>query len=371
MPPPLRARRGRRRRLLPLLIALLAAAPAARAQDAAPPPPPPAEALDPATAPASSTHPEHADEGPRRASTHAPHAVQTPNRVDPSLGARAASDPDASPAGGDGSPLGVFHLEFMWRALLAGLIVGGVCAYLGLYVVLRRIVFVGVALSEMSSAGVAFALLTGIAPMLGSVGLMLAGVALFSVRWAPRKVRQDAFIGVGYVVASALAILLIAKSPHGEGHLLDLLFGNILTVTWQDVWATALALAAVVACHALFAKELLFVSFDPDTAQAAGYRTRFWESLLYVTIGTSIAFAIHAVGVLLTSASLVIPAVTALLLTRRMGRAVVAAVVAGTLPVPVGLYLSFVRDLPPAATIVAVGFLVLLVVGGVDRVRTA
>jgi ABC-type Mn2+/Zn2+ transport system permease subunit len=367
MPPPLRARRGRRRRLLLALLALLAAGAgaAARAQDAAPPPPPPAEALDPATAPASSTHPEHADEGPRRR----PPTRRTPcrprNRVDPSLG---ASDESAA---GDASPLGVFHLEFMWRALLAGLIVGGVCAYLGLYVVLRRIVFVGVALSEMSSAGVAFALLTGIAPMLGSVGLMLAGVALFSVRWAPRKVRQDAFIGVGYVVASALAILLIAKSPHGEGHLLDLLFGNILTVTWQDVWATALALAAVVACHALFAKELLFVSFDPDTAQAAGYRTRFWESLLYVTIGTSIAFAIHAVGVLLTSASLVIPAVTALLLTRRMGRAVVAAVVAGTLPVPVGLYLSFVRDLPPAATIVAVGFLVLLVVGGVDRVRTA
>lgn len=257
----------------------------------------------------------------------------------------------------------------MRLALLAGLLVGGVCAYLGVYVVLRRIVFVGVALAEMSSAGVALALLTGIAPLLGGTGLMLAGVGLVSLPWAPRKVRQDAFVGVGYAVASALAILLMANSPKGEGHLLSLLFGNILFVTTKDVMNTAAALVSVLLVHVLFAKELLFVSFDPETAAASGYRTRFWEALLYLSIGLVIAFAIHAMGVLLTFASLVLPPVTALLITRRMAITFAASVLLGLVPVPVGLYLSFIWDLPSAATIVALSFSLLLIGGAVSRLR--
>jgi ABC-type Mn2+/Zn2+ transport system permease subunit len=267
------------------------------------------------------------------------------------------------------SPAEVFRLDFMRRALVAGLLVGGVCAFLGIYVVLRRIVFVGVALAEMSSAGVALGLLTGRAPMLGSVLVMLAGVVLVSVRWGGRRIRQDAFIGIGYVVASAASILLIAKSPSGEGSLLDLLFGNILTVTAGDVRATAAALALVLLFHALFFKELLFVAFDPDTAAASGYRARVWEMLLYLTIGLTIAFAIHAVGVLLTFGSLVIPPVTALLLTRRMNTALGVSVATGMLPVPIGLYVSFVADLPAAATVVAVSFAFLLAAGAFSRLR--
>jgi ABC-type Mn2+/Zn2+ transport system permease subunit len=274
-----------------------------------------------------------------------------------------------APASNSATPAFVFRLDFMRRALVAGILVGAVCAFLGIYVVLRRIVFVGVALAEMSSAGVALALLTGLAPMLGSVLIMLAGVVLLSVRWGGRRIRQDAFIGIGYVVASAASILLIAKSPSGEGSLLDLLFGNILTVTAGDVTATAVALGVVMLFHALFFKELLFVAFDPDTAAASGYRSRLWEMLLYLSIGLTIAFAIHAVGVLLTFGSLVIPPVTALLLTRRMNTALGVSVATGILPVPIGLYLSFVADLPAAATVVAVSFAFLLVAGALSRLR--
>ena len=87
----------------------------------------------------------------------------------------------------------------------------------------------------MSSAGVALALLIGISPMLGSVILMLAGVLMASVQWGGKRIRQDAFIGIGYIVASAASILMLAKSASGEASLLDLLFGNILTVTAPDI----------------------------------------------------------------------------------------------------------------------------------------
>jgi ABC-type Mn2+/Zn2+ transport system permease subunit len=321
----------------------------------APPPPPPTEGLNPDTAPATSTetvthtkdsdHAEHAD----TLSQHqAEHTTSTLNDI---------------------SPLSIFKLDFMQRALIAGLLVGGICAYIGIYVVLRRVIFVGIALSEIASAGVALSMLLNIPAMIGSVGMMLAGVGLVSVRWGGRQVRQDAFIGIGYVVASALGVLLIAKSPQGEGHLMDILFGNVLTITTTDIAVTGVALLLVLVTHAAFAKELLFVSFDPDTAQAAGYNSRLWELLLYVLIGLTIAFSIHAVGVLLTFASLLLPAVTALLVTRRMPKAFMVAVGAGLLPVPIGLYLSFIWDLPSAATIVMVSFLLLLLAGIIGKRR--
>ncbi len=359
---------SRARRAAALLAALLltavallawAAAPrAARAQGASPPPPPPPSAA--ATDPDAMTDAAHHAHGPAPAPDG--HAASSGGG-----GGEDALPADVSRA----TPAQVFGIEFMRRALVSGLLVSGVCAFLGMYVVLRRMVFLGVALSQMSSAGVALALLTNAPPMLGSTALMLAGVGLMSYPWAPRKVRQDAFTGVGYAVASALGILLLAKSPQGEGHLLNLLFGNILLVSARDVTITAFVLGGVVLLHALFAKEMLFVSFDADSASASGYKTRVWEALLYLSVGLTIAFAIHAVGVLLAFSALVLPAVTALLVTRRWRSATLVALLAGLIPVPAGLYLSFVWDLPPAATVVAFNFALLLVAGVVSRVRGA
>ena len=369
------------------------------AQPAAPPPPPPLEGMDPATAPPSSRDIQSPAPGDDHHTAPAPPpptegldpslapkssrettSNASPSPVSPaSKGAKSLSTPGSADevevmqnndTSTGKSPWDVFKLDFMRRALLAGLLISGFCAFLGVYVVLRRIVFVGVALAEMSSAGVALSLLTGIAPMLGSVLTMLAGVALFSVQWGGRRIRQDAFIGIGYVVASASAVLMIAKSASGEGSLLDLLFGNILTVTASDVAVTALALGLVLVFHFAFYKEILFVAFDPDTAAASGYNSRLWDMLLYLSIGLTIAFAIHTVGVLMTFASLIIPPVTALLLTKRMGTAFAVSVIAGMIPTPLGLYLSFVADLPAAATVVVLSFGLLLIAGIISRFRT-
>ncbi len=264
----------------------------------------------------------------------------------------------------------VFGLDFMQRALVAGLAVGLVGAYLGVFVVLRRVVFVGMALAQFSSAGVALGLLLGLAPLLGSIGMMLVGVFLLSLRWSPRKVRQDTVIGLGYVLASAVTILLLAKNPRGETQLLDLLSGNIITVTAGDTALTIGALVVVFALHRLFAKELLFVSFDPDTAQAAGYNTRLWETLLTLSIGVAIAFSIHAVGILLTFGTLIIPAVSALLLTRRISHTFTLAALFGAVPIPVGLYFSFIWDLSPGALIVAISAALLVACGLFSRLRS-
>lgn len=265
--------------------------------------------------------------------------------------------------------------DFMRRALMAGVLAALMCSYLGLYVILKRIVFVSVALAEMSSAGIALSLLLGASlpwftPTLGAALFMLLGIVLFSVRWSPRRVPHDSYIGVLYAVATALGILLIATSAQGEGHMLELLQGQILTITTQEVWQMAGALAALALVHALFTKEFLLVSFDRDAASTLGFRAALWDLLLLLSIGVAIAFSIRSIGVLLTTALLILPGATALLLSNRMRTAWILAPILAVVPVPIGLHLSLLsQNLPASALIVAISFVLLLPALAFHRLR--
>lgn len=281
--------------------------------------------------------------------------------------------------------IGIFgQNDFMRYALVAGLMVGALCGYLGVYVVLKRIVFVGVALAELSSAGIALSLWVGAwlaatfhmaieehnpLSTVGAVLAMLIGVVAFSMRWSSRRVPHESTIGIGYIVAGAAALLLLAHNASGDEHLRDLLFGNILTVTPRDIAELAIALAVVALTHLLFAKEFLFTAFDPESAAAMGYRTRRWETLFTLTLGVTIAFAIRVSGMLLVFALLVMPAVTALLLTKQIRQAFAASAVVGMLPIAAGLWISYIKDLPAPATIVMISFVLMLLAGGVSMVR--
>jgi ABC-type Mn2+/Zn2+ transport system permease subunit len=253
-----------------------------------------------------------------------------------------------------------FQINFIRHALFAGVLVALMCSYLGIYVVLKRIVFVGVALAELSSAGIAVGLWLGFSPIIGAMLLVLLGVTMFAVRWSPRRVPSESVIGIVYSVAGALAILCIAKSAMGETHMLKLLQGDVLTVAPQETLEMLGIFAVVALIHALFGKEFLLVSFDRDAASTMGYSATRWDFLLYLTIGIVISFSIRATGVLMATTMLIIPAVSALLLAQRMRQVWLLALLFGVVPVFFGLHLSFLMDLPASAVIVALSFLFLL-----------
>jgi len=263
----------------------------------------------------------------------------------------------------------VFRDSFLQTALAASLIVGAVCAYLGVYVVLRRIVFVGAALAQVSSAGVGLAMCVGKNPSVVSLLLTLGGVAAFSVRSRDRRTTQESLIGVGYAVASALAVLFVAKSAQGEARMLDVLSGNILTVTSAQVWWMAGASAVAVALHALFSKQFVFSMFDPETAQASGIRTGWWNLFFFLILGVIISLAIRLAGTLLVFAFLVVPAVTGLLLSQHLGRACAIAIGAASIATVSGLYASVRMDLPSGPAVVACSFVLLGVAWVVSRFR--
>lgn len=253
-----------------------------------------------------------------------------------------------------------FAPKFMRQALLAGVSAALLLSYLGLYVVGRRMVFIGVGLAEMSSAGIALGLMVGFSPLLGALGFMFLGVVLFSRRWAPRRLPGDAVIGVFYLTAIALGILLIAHSPRGEMHTLTLLRGEVLAVYPNETWQMIGVFGVLAAVHALFAKEFLLVSIDRDTAASQGLAASRWEFLLVLTIGIAVSLAIRSMGVLLSATLLVLPAATALLVCSRWKHAVVLAPLLGAGCVTLGLMFSLYQDLPASAVIVALAFTLLM-----------
>jgi zinc transport system permease protein len=247
-------------------------------------------------------------------------------------------------------------------ALYGALLIALACSVLGVYVVLRRIVFVGAALAQISSAGIALALwLAGRGwggelthhPVAFALFFALAGALFFSVGHAPRAgVPPDATIGVTYAVAAAAGILLISKAVTGEAH--DIfLQGNILGITRADTFVLLGIAIPVLVVHVFFYKEFLFVSFDRETARTLGYNVAVWNLFLYFTLGLVIAFAMQFAGVMLVFNFLVLPAVTGLLLARSMTGIFAIAVGSALLAAVVGFTLSVPFDLPSGPAIIA------------------
>jgi zinc transport system permease protein len=263
---------------------------------------------------------------------------------------------------------------FLFReALYGALVIALACSVLGVYVVLRRIVFVGAAIAQLSSAGIALALflgglgvLTGIAshPIAFALFFALAGALFFGLGGGQRAgVPPDATIGVAYAAAAAVGVLLIAKAKGGEAH--DIfLQGNILGITRADTLVLLGITIPVLFAHVLFYKEFLFVSFDRETARTLGYRVTFWNLFLYFTLGLVIAFAMQFAGVILVFNFLVLPAVTGLLLARSMAGIFAIAVMSGLLAAIVGFSLSVPFDLPSGPAIIACSTVLALLAWG-------
>ena len=251
---------------------------------------------------------------------------------------------------------------FIQAALVAGTLSAGLCGLVGVYVLLKRIVFVGITLAQVASLGVALALLIDVHPMIMALVTTLAGVACLAYTSSGQRVPREGVIGASYVMAAALGIICLAKNPVGEARNLKVLFGNILSAHTGEMVALGVLLAVLAIVHVVFYKEFLFVSFDPETAQAQGINVRGWDLLLYLTIGLAIAFSIHSMGVLLVFALLVVPAMTARLVANRMAALFALAIGFGVVSVPLGLYLAVRIDLPTGTAVAGTCVVMLLAV---------
>jgi ABC-type Mn2+/Zn2+ transport system permease subunit len=243
------------------------------------------------------------------------------------------------------------RFSFMQTGLLAATLVGLTCATLGVYVVLRRMAFIGDALSHTVLPGLVVAYLRGWNLLVGAV---IAGVlTAVGIGWLSRRneVREDTAIGIMFTGMFALGILLIstARSFRDLSHML---FGNILGVTRGDLIFIAVVAAAVLLVLALLHKELELTSFDPTHAEVIGLRPDVLRYVLLVLLALAVVAGIQAVGVVLTSALLVTPAAAAALITNRLPRMMLVATLIAVGSGVVGLYASYYFEVASGAAVV-------------------
>lgn len=242
-------------------------------------------------------------------------------------------------------------------ALYGSILVGIACAFLGVHIVAKRVVFLGAVLTQVSVLGLTLTFLPFIAipHTLGALGATLATVVIISRLLTGKKTPRDAVLGVVFVTSVTARLLILQKTASVEvAEIENLLRGDILFVTPEIFYLMLAGFVIAAAAHLLFYKEFTFVSFDPDTAAAQGYRAGTWEMVFYLIAGMVISLATHMVGDLFVFGFLVIPPVTALLLTRNVRAIVLIAVSIGVVAPVIGLYLAFLLDLPASPAIVGV-----------------
>ena len=251
------------------------------------------------------------------------------------------------------------NLEFFKYSIACSVLVALVCSFLSVYIVLKRIVFVSVAVTQVSSVGIAIALITGLNPTPISLFFTFLGVVVFSIRFTERKLSNESRIGIGLVVASAASILLVSKSAQGIHEIDDLLYGNILAATPFQIYLMIGIITCIFIAHFLFYKEFSAITLDFEMARTSGIKARFWELMLYLTIGAAISIGIRTSGNLLITSFLIMPAVNGLLLANRMKNVFIIAITTGVISALAGFYTSFLFDLPTSPCIVATLFIIL------------
>jgi zinc/manganese transport system permease protein len=264
-------------------------------------------------------------------------------------------------------------LTFLLAPFVTSLILTGIHTYLGIHVVERGVVFVDLSLAQIAALGTTIGVLYGLDPHGSgaywiSLAFTLLGAAVFStVKAHKARIPQEAVIGITYAVASAAAILAMSKSAAQTEHLKDMLVGNILTVSWEEVRSTALIYGLIGVFHYLLRKKFLLISLDPRGAEEQGLSVHFWDFLFYASFGFVVTSSVAIAGVLLVFCYLIVPSVGAMLYAQRIGPRLAIGWTMGTLVSALGVYLSLKIDLPTGATIVCT-FGIVLILMAVCRV---
>lgn len=275
-------------------------------------------------------------------------------------------------------------IELFPHAILGSILAGFICAFLGIFVVSQRVVFLGASLTQVSIAGVAFSFLHlvniesflanifsidlehnaffhNFEPAFFSLAFAVICVLIFSQTYRQKLITQDGILGIIFVISIALRIIFIQKSPAAEvSEIESILKGDILFIG-QTQFFTLLGITVItVLVFVIFQKQLKFVAFDPDTAMAHGINSRFWLLVFYLLVGMGISLTTRFVGDVFAFAYLIIPSSIGILIGKKVSQVFLISVLVGAIIPPVSLYFAFIFDFSSGPTAVVLAFAIFL-----------
>jgi ABC-type Mn2+/Zn2+ transport system permease subunit len=248
--------------------------------------------------------------------------------------------------------LELFTYDFMQRSLLAAAMVGGLCSVIGVFVVLRGLAFVGAGTAHAAFAGVALGFLIGWPPLLLAILFGLATVWITGWVEEQGRMKLDVSIGILYTTTMALAILFIGLMKTYNAEVYGYLFGSVLSVTSEELTIIGCLSILVLGLILLFSKELYFISFDQEMAEASGVPARRIFFLLLTLVALTVVVSLKTVGAILVFAMILIPASTAYQLTHSLTTLTLYSVIIGISTAVTGVLISATWDVPSGPAIV-------------------
>ncbi|MDA2966638.1 MAG: metal ABC transporter permease [Actinomycetota bacterium] len=253
-----------------------------------------------------------------------------------------------------------FSYEFFRNGLIIATLAGALCGLIGVFVVLRGMSYIGHGLSHAVFGGAALAAVLNLNYFIGAGFWGLASGLMIGRVSRKRIIGADAAIGVITTASFAMGLALQARFGQAKRSIDAVLFGNVLGVFTSDILAVAgVGILSAVVIVGLY-RKLLFATFDPEVAGVSGVSVPAMEAVLMVLLSATILVTVRVIGVLLISALLVLPAVTARLMTNSFGRMLWLSPVLGAIFGGVGMYISWYADVPSGAVIILAGTLVFI-----------
>jgi ABC-type Mn2+/Zn2+ transport system permease subunit len=267
------------------------------------------------------------------------------------------------------SLLAPFQYEFFRNGTLAGILIGLMCGLLGVYIVLRGMSYIGHGLSHaiFGGAAIAYVLNADLNLWAGLWGFVAAVLINQVVR--RYKISADAAIGVITTASFAIGVAAISGLHRFTRSIEAFLFGSILGVTPEQLLTVGIVTVAIVVGIFLLYKQLLFTTFDEESARVYGIRTQWIDNAFSLGLAAAIIVSMQIIGVTLIAAAIVIPPITARLLTNRFDRMLIYSMLIGALTAMVGIYLSFPLDVSSGASIVLVQAAVFVLTLAVSTIR--
>lgn len=258
--------------------------------------------------------------------------------------------------------LELFHYPFMQRALIAGILLAGLLAYLGVFVVLRKMAFFSDGIAHASLAGVAGGVLLSLNPLVTAlIASLIFAVGMFLLE-KKTSVSSDTAIGLIFTTGMALGVILMSLRSGYQPDLIGFLFGNILMITQSDL-ALIVALTALIGIFLIANRQkITLLTLDREMAYLSGINPDFFQLAIYIVLAVSVVLGIKILGIILVSALLIIPVSISRLISRSFRKLVFWSIVLAEVIVLAGLFLSYLFDLPTGAVIVLTGSMIFFLV---------
>ncbi|MBD3192003.1 MAG: iron chelate uptake ABC transporter family permease subunit [Candidatus Heimdallarchaeota archaeon] len=263
-----------------------------------------------------------------------------------------------------GTFLGFFRAlteSWLQKALISAIIIGAVCSLIGVFILLRGMIFLGQAIAHSAFAGAALAILIGVDPILIIIGFSVASAVGVGYVNQKQLMKNEVIIGIIFSFFMALAVLFIGLLKEYSTNIQSILFGQILLVSTEDLILLGIFSALIIMVVLLFKKELYFITFNPNLAKISGLPVNILNYIFLIVVSLTISISLKAIGAILVFAMIVTPAAAAYQWTYKLNRMILLSVFFGILSGIIGLFFSYLLNLASASSIVTVITIVFLI----------